>query len=187
LKQLTEHVELFGRLTELLPEVTEAAHRIALCLRAGGKLMLCGNGGSAADCQHIAAEFVGRFSVDRRPLAALALTTDTSALTAIANDFDFDEVFRRQVIALGRPGDVLLAISTSGRSENVRRAILAARGARMLTIGLLGQCGYGGPTFAPLCDLAITVPSSCTARVQEAHGFIGHVICGEAERLLGVA
>lgn len=184
LKQLTEHVDLFGRLADLLPEVTAASERIAESLRAGGKLMLCGNGGSAADCQHIAAEFVGRFSVDRRPLAAIALTTDSSALTAIGNDFDFDEVFSRQVIALGRPGDVLLAISTSGRSQNVRRAVIAAHDARMLTIGLLG--GDGG-TIGPVCDVAIVVPSTSTARIQEAHGFIGHVLCGEVERVLGLA
>jgi D-sedoheptulose 7-phosphate isomerase len=181
---IAEHVEVVAGLVQLEPSLTAAAAYIARSLKAGGKLMLCGNGGSAADCQHLAAEFVGRFSVDRAPLAAIALTTDSSALTAIGNDFGFEEVFARQVAALGRPGDVLLAISTSGRSENVRHAVMTARGLGVVTIGLLG--GDRG-TIAAACDWVLTVRSRSTARIQEAHILLGHVLCGEVERLMGVA
>jgi D-sedoheptulose 7-phosphate isomerase len=181
---IAEHVEVVAGLVHLEPSLAAAAAYIAHSLRAGGKLMLCGNGGSAADCQHLAAEFVGRFSVDRVPLAAIALTTDSSALTAIGNDYDFDEVFARQVAALARPGDVLLAISTSGRSENVRRAAMTAHRLGVVTIGLLG--GDGG-TIAAVCDGVMVVPSRSTARVQEAHILLGHALCGEVERLMGVA
>ena len=129
--------------------------------------MFCGNGGSASDSQHLASEFVGRFVADRRPLAALALTTDTSALTSIANDYAFDQVFARQVRGLGRSGDVLVALSTSGRSPNVLQAVMAAREAGIATIGLLGR--DGGP-IAPLCDLALVVPSDTTAATGAKYG-----------------
>src|SRR5579885_3167764 len=136
---LREHQALFERVQAIAPFVERAASLITTSLGAGHKLLLCGNGGSAADSQHIAAELTGRFVGDRRPLAAVALTTDTSALTAIANDYGFDDVFSRQVDALGRPGDCLVAISTSGNSRNVLRAAETARKGGMHTVGLLGR------------------------------------------------
>jgi len=181
---LDEHLELFRRLAALTPVIQEAAGLVAAALSQGGKLMLCGNGGSAADSQHIAAELTGRFVDDRRPLAALALSTDTSALTCIANDYSFDEVFSRQVTGLGRKGDCLLAISTSGNSRNVLRAADAARAAGISVIGLLGR---DGGALRALCDVAIVVPSATTARIQEAHIFIGHALCALVEAALGLS
>ncbi len=181
---LRDHLELFGRLSILAEPVRAATDRIARSLSSGHKLLLCGNGGSAADSQHLAAEFTGRFVNDRKPLAAIALTTDTSALTCIGNDYGFDEVFSRQVMALGRPGDCLLAISTSGNSQNVIRAAEAARAAGLHTIGLLGR--DGGKLLA-LCDVPIVVPSATTARIQEAHIFIGHALCAMVEEALELA
>ncbi|MDR2336200.1 MAG: catalase [Burkholderiaceae bacterium] len=164
--------------------VHAAAAMIAMTLAEGRKLMLCGNGGSAADSQHIAAELTGRFLNDRRPLAALALTTDSSALTCIANDYDFDEVFARQLTGLGQEGDCLLAISTSGNSQNVLRAVHAAQEMKIATIGLTG---HSGGDLARICDAAMIVPSSITARVQEAHIFVGHVLCSLVEETLARA
>jgi D-sedoheptulose 7-phosphate isomerase len=181
---LDEHREVFRRLPELSKAVEAAAALIAETLSRGGKLLLCGNGGSAADCQHIAAELTGRFVKDRRALAAVALSTDTSALTSIANDLGFEEIFRRQVEALGRAGDCLIAISTSGQSPNVLRAAEAARAAGMRTIGLLGR---DGGALRARCDVAIVVPSQTTARIQEAHIFIGHTLCAMVEEALGLA
>lgn len=172
---LREHLALFEVLEGLKPQVEAAAALVTHSLAAGGKLMLCGNGGSAADCQHLAAEFTGRFLHDRRPLAAMALTTDSSALTCIANDYAFAEVFTRQVAGLGQPQDCLLAISTSGMSGNILRAVETARGLGIATLALTGR---DGGRLAPLCDLAIVVPSTVTARIQEAHIFVGHVLCG---------
>ena len=181
---LEEHMDVFRRLPTLAPLIEQAAGLMAATLSEGGKVLLCGNGGSASDSQHIAAELTGRFLKDRRPLAAVALTTDTSALTSIANDYSFDEVFSRQVMGLGRAGDCLLAISTSGNSRNVLRAAEAARAAGVRVIGLLGR--DGGP-LRPLCDIAIVVPSATTARIQEAHIFIGHTLCAMVEEALGLA
>lgn len=178
---LAEHRALFDTLHELQATVEAAALRMARCLRDGGKLMFCGNGGSAADSQHLAAEFTGRFLDDRRPLAALALSTDSSALTCIANDYAFDQVFERQVRALGRRGDVLVGISTSGNSANVLRAVRAARELGVATIGLLGR---DGGALAPLCELSVVVPSPTTARIQEAHIFIGHNWCAMVEAMV---
>lgn len=183
LENLQEHLELFNRLAALNPVVERAAALIARTLGAGHKLMLCGNGGSAADSQHLAAEFTGRFVKDRAPLAAMALSTDSSALTCIGNDYSFDEVFARQVTGLGRSGDCLLAISTSGNSRNVIRAVEAAHAARMEVIGLLGR---DGGALLKQCDVSIVVPSPTTARIQEAHIFIGHTLCGMVERALQV-
>lgn len=180
---LEEHLGVFRRLPELAPAIRQAAALLAGSLSQGGKIMLCGNGGSAADSQHLAAELTGRFLKDRRPLAAMALSTDTSALTCIGNDYSFDEVFSRQVTGLGRSGDCLLAISTSGNSRNVMRAAEAARGAGMRVIGLLGR---DGGALRGLCDLAIIVPSPTTARIQEAHIFIGHTLCAMVEDALGL-
>jgi D-sedoheptulose 7-phosphate isomerase len=181
--QLQEHLALFRSLSGLAQATERIAETIVQALRNGNKLMLCGNGGSAADSQHLAAEFTGRFVKDRRPLAALALSTDSSALTCIANDYSFDEVFSRQVLGLGNPGDCLLAISTSGNSRNVIRAVEAASGIGIRTIGLLGR---DGGLLLGICDLALVVPSQTTARVQEAHIFIGHTLCAMVESRLGL-
>ena len=162
--------------------ILAGAELIADVFRAGGKLLLCGNGGSAADCQHMAAEFVGRLTkdVDRPGLPAIALTTDTSFLTAYANDNSFDGVFERQVLGLGKPGDLLIAISTSGNSANVIRAVEAARTARMSTLALTGT----GGALAGLADVAISVPSEETGQIQELHLAIEHVLCELAEAAL---
>jgi phosphoheptose isomerase len=159
-----------------------ASEMIARSMDDGGKLLLCGNGGSAADCQHMAAEFTARLSADfpRPGLPALALTTDTSFLTAYANDFDFDGIFARQVQALGHSGDVLLAISTSGNSTNIVRAVDAATAGDIRTIGLSGE----GGELAGKCDIAIQVPASRTQHIQEAHLAIEHIICALVERML---
>lgn len=180
---LSHHLALFNRLAVLDDCVMTAARMVTGSLRQGGKVMICGNGGSAADSQHIAAEFTGRFIEDRKPLAAMALSTDTSALTCIGNDYSFAEVFSRQVAGLGRAGDCLIGISTSGNSENVIRAVEAARATGITTIGLLGR---DGGKLAQLCDHAVIVPDSVTARIQEAHILIGHTICGAVEQQLGV-
>ena len=182
-QHLTQHRELFARLDAMAPDVARAAACMSDALRNGGKLMFCGNGGSAADSQHLASEFTGRFVNDRRPLAALALSTDSSALTCIANDYAFDQVFERQLRGLGRSGDVLVAISTSGRSANVQRAVQAAREGGIAVVGLLGR---DGGTLKPLCDVALVVPSDTTARIQEAHIFIGHTLCAMVEQALGL-
>ena len=178
-----EHRRVVAESAALLPPLVQAAAAlIGACLQAGSKVLVCGNGGSAADAQHFAAELVGRFEVDRRALAALALTTDSSALTAIANDLGFAQVFSRQVDALARPGDVLLAISTSGDSENVVRA---ARTARAIGCAVVGMTGRGGGALAGVCDLLLAVPSSNVARIQEVHGLCLHALCGALEQALG--
>lgn len=151
-----------------------AARTIIESLKKGGKVLVFGNGGSASDSQHIAAELVGRFKKERQPLAALALTVNTSILTAIANDYGYDAVFSRQVEALGRPGDVAIAISTSGKSGNVLEAVKKARLVGLKTIGL---SGCGGGKLKEICDINIVVPSNDTARIQEAHIMAGHIIC----------
>jgi len=182
--QLQEHLELFHSLAGHAERTERIAEAIVQALRNGNKLMLCGNGGSAADSQHLAAEFTGRFVKDRRPLAALALSTDSSALTCIANDYSFDEVFSRQVLGLGRAGDCLLAISTSGNSRNVIQAVKAASSIGIRTIGLLGR---DGGMLRGICNLALVVPSQSTARIQEAHIFIGHTLCAMVESRLDLA
>jgi len=177
--QLAESARLKLWLAENLAERLAAAARlVAEALKGGNKVLFCGNGGSAADSQHLAAELVGRYRRNRPGLAALALTADTSALTAIGNDFGFDEVFSRQVEALGRPGDVLVAISTSGRSPNVLRAVEAARALGLKTVGLAGR---DGGRLAGLVDLALVVPSEDTARIQECHITLGHILCDLVE------
>jgi len=183
-QQLEEHRELFSRLESLLPAVEAAVTLIKDALDSGCKVMFCGNGGSAADSQHLASEFTGRFINDRRPLAAIALTTDSSALTCISNDYNFDEVFSRQLLGLGRKGDCLVAISTSGNSRNVVKAAEAARATGIHTIGLLGR---DGGKLGALCEVAIIVPSPSTARIQEAHSFIGHTMCALVEQALGIS
>jgi D-sedoheptulose 7-phosphate isomerase len=181
LTNLSEHRRLFERLDALEPDVIRAGSLIANALAAGNKLLVCGNGGSAADSQHLASELTGRFIQERKPLAAVSLTTDSSALTCIGNDYSFDEVFARQLRALGRPGDVLVAISTSGNSANVRRAVEDARALGMPVVGLLGR---DGGAIKPLSDVAIVVPDTATARIQEAHILVIHTLCGLVEQTL---
>ncbi|MDX1655640.1 MAG: phosphoheptose isomerase, partial [Candidatus Competibacteraceae bacterium] len=171
-------------LETLAPVIVAAARRLKECLNQGGKVLACGNGGSAADAQHFSAELVNRFERERPGLAALALTTDTSTLTSIANDYDFQQVFARQIQALGRPGDVLLAISTSGNSPNVLAALTAARERKITTIALSGR--DGGRIAARLgeTDLEIRVPVASTARIQEVHILVIHCLCDLIDHLL---
>lgn len=183
-RNLADQAALLQSMTGLSAAVHQAAGLCSDSLRRGGKLLFCGNGGSAADSQHLASELTGRFIKERRPLAALALTTDSSALTCIANDYAFDEVFARQLAALGKPGDVLVAISTSGNSRNVIRAVEEARAIGLQVIGLLGR---DGGALGHVCDVAVVVPSQVTARIQEAHILIGHTLCGLIEESLGLA
>jgi len=166
---------------EQAEEMAAAARLLADTLKGGGKILLFGNGGSAADAQHLAAEFVNRFQIERPPLAALALTTDTSILTSIANDYDFLEVFVKQIKALGRAGDAAVGFSTSGRSGNVVEALKVAREMGLRTLAFSG--GDGGPV-AEAADLAIVVPSRNTPRIQEVHITMGHVLCDLVDFLL---
>jgi len=154
--------------------IFEAADLITMCLQGDGKLLFFGNGGSAADAQHLAAEFVGRFVRERAGLPAIALTTDSSILTAVGNDYGFDQIFARQIQALGRPGDVAIAISTSGNSLNVLEGVKEARKRKLKTIGLTGK---DGGLLAQQTNVAIMVPSTSTARIQECHIAIGHLFC----------
>jgi len=158
--------------------IAEAARLIIQCLQSGGKLLFFGNGGSAADAQHLAAEFVGRFVRERIGLPAIALTTDSSILTAVGNDYGFDQIFARQIQALARPGDVAVGISTSGNSPNVLEGVKAARKAEAKTIGLSGK---DGGVLAEEVDIAITIASKSTARIQECHIAVGHLLCELAE------
>jgi phosphoheptose isomerase len=183
-ERLRESADLKRRVAaELAGEIERAGEVMAASLRGGGKLLFCGNGGSAADAQHLAAEFLGHFERERAPISALALSTDSSTLTAIGNDYGFEQVFARQVRALGRPGDVLVAISTSGRSPNVLRAAEAAREIGLRTIALSGR---DGGSLAGLAEIAIVIPSESTARIQECHITIGHILCEYVdEELIG--
>ena len=158
-----------------------AAEACIISLRKGGKLLFAGNGGSAADAQHMAGEFVSRFEFDRPGLAAVALTTDTSTLTAIGNDYGFERLFARQVQALGRAGDVLVVYSTSGRSPNILRALETARTQSVVTVGLTGN--RGGP-MNELCTHLLAVPSPDTPKIQEGHLVLGHILCGLVERAM---
>ena len=171
--------EVFGLLR---PRVDALAEEIAGRLRDGNKLMICGNGGSAADAQHMAAELVNRFLRERKPYAAVALSTDTSILTSIGNDYGFEQVFEKQVRALGLSGDVLLEISTSGNADNVLRAVEAARHMNIYTAGLTG--GSGGKLAAAVNDLLCVACTSSTPRIQEGHQLIIHALCERIEELL---
>lgn len=159
---------------ESADKVVDVARDLAVALARGGKILFAGNGGSAADAQHLAAEFVNRFLLERPPLPALALTTDTSVLTAVGNDYGFDHVFEKQVLALGQRGDVLVAISTSGNSSNLVHALRAARERGLSTVGLTGQ---GGGEMAPFCDTLLMVPGKHTPLVQEVQIAAGHMLC----------
>ncbi len=163
----------------LLSAIETAANKIISCYKSGGKLLLCGNGGSAADAQHIAAEFSGRFYFDRPSLAAEAIHVNTSYLTSVANDYSFDEIYARYISGVGKSGDVLIAISTSGNSENIIRAITTARKSGMFAIVLTGDTGG---KIREISDLLINVPSTDTPRIQETHILIGHIICEIVER-----
>lgn len=176
-----EALEHSARDRDFLAAVTAIGDLIGKSLRNGGKLLLAGNGGSAADAQHIAAEFLSRFAFDRHPLPAIALTTDTSVLTAIGNDYGFDHVFERQIQGLGRKGDVFIAISTSGRSPNILAALKAARAIGLTTIGFTGT---GGSAMRPFCDHLLAAPSGETALIQQIHITAAHAICGLVEREL---
>jgi D-sedoheptulose 7-phosphate isomerase len=179
---LIESAEVHRNVVEkCLSSIISAAKLIAESFESGGKVLLCGNGGSAADCQHMAAELVSCLTKDfkRRGLPAIALTTDTSFLTAFTNDFGFEDVFARQVMALGKPGDVLIGISTSGGSENVNRAVISAREATMGTIALTGMNGLREKT-----TVSVAVPSGNTQYIQEAHISIEHIICDLVEQQL---
>ena len=159
----------------------KASNLISKSLKSGGTIFWCGNGGSAADSQHIAAEFVGRFKEDRKPLRSIALTTDTSVLTCISNDYNFEEIFSRQLEALGQRGDVLVAISTSGNSENIKKVLIKAKKMKIKSICLLGKNGGKCKNF----DLNLIIPSQITARIQEMHILIEHLICELVEQKLG--
>jgi D-sedoheptulose 7-phosphate isomerase len=167
---------------ECSPVINEIASCLVDCFRKGNKVMLCGNGGSAADSQHMAAEFVNRYRMDRAALPAIALTVDTSILTAIGNDSSYEFTFSRQVEALGTPGDILAVISTSGGSPNVLKALEVAHLRGIKTIGFTGE--KGRQTMAPNCDLCLVVPSIETPRVQEVQEFVWHAICGMVEQAL---
>lgn len=171
---LEEHASVLESIRGMSTDIETIAKQLNRALLNGGTLFLCGNGGSASDSQHIAAELVGRFQRERRALPAIALTTDTSILTSVGNDYDFDAIFSRQVEALVKPGDVLIGLSTSGNSRNVLRAIDSAKQQQALTIGLSGN--QGGQLLEH-CDHCLVIPSTSTARIQEMHILIGHILC----------
>jgi len=184
-KHLAASREAFAKAAadaEFLASLGKIAEAMAAVLARGGKILLCGNGGSAADAQHIAGELLSRYEFDRAPLAAVALTTDTSVLTAIGNDYGYEQVFERQVRGLGKKGDALVALSTSGRSPNVLRAVDAAKKAGLVTIGFTGQ---KGGDMAARCDLVLRAPSDQTPVIQQIHITAAHVICGLIEKAVG--
>ncbi len=168
-------------LKELVPAIEKAANVLFECVKNQNKVLFFGNGGSASDSQHLAAEFVGRYEKERRGLASLALTTDTSILTAVGNDYGFDRIFERQIEALGRKGDVAVGISTSGNSKNV---ILGIKKAKTLGLFTIAFSGRTGGELKSLADLSLTVPSQKTARIQESHIMIGHILCARVDELL---
>ncbi|WP_417914085.1 D-sedoheptulose 7-phosphate isomerase [Candidatus Electronema sp. JM] len=165
-------------------KLIELADMITACFRSGGKLLIFGNGGSAADAQHMAAEFVNRFLINRAPLPAIALTTDTSILTAVGNDFSYEQIFVKQVQALGKPGDVALGITTSGTSPNVVKALAAAKELGLKTAGLTGGLSVKPNGVVQYCDVLLNVPSPSTPRIQEAHLWIEHLLCEIVEKTL---
>jgi D-sedoheptulose 7-phosphate isomerase len=181
-KQLLDHralIEVLER--DMVPAIAEMSSLVSTALTNGNKLLVMGNGGSAADSQHFVAEIVGRFKMERRALPAVALTTDTSILTAIGNDYGFESIFSRQVEALAAPGDVVIGLSTSGNSPNILKALNAARQQGCRTIGLLGK---DGGSIKAACDLALVVPSTDTPRIQEGHITIIHIVCDLVEKAL---
>ena len=178
---LEAHREVFTAIDDIREEVVRAGQALINAIQGDKKLLICGNGGSAADSQHFAAELIGRFEKERPGIPAMALTTDTSVLTAIANDYGYESVFEKQVKAIGNPGDVLIGISTSGNSENVARAVKTAEALGLKTIGLLGQ---DGGRIKSVAGISIVIPCANTARIQEAHSFILHYWASIIERSL---
>ncbi len=168
------HLAMFNALESLFPMISDVGTAMQKCIQSGGKILLMGNGGSAADSQHIAAEIVGRFKKERKGLAAIALTTDTSILTSVGNDYGYDYIFARQIEALCRPEDLVIGITTSGNSANVVSAMQAAKEIGATTVGLTG--GSGGK-LTSICQYNLIMPSTVTARIQEAHIFVGHCLC----------
>jgi D-sedoheptulose 7-phosphate isomerase len=183
-ESLTSARELFAKIAVLEAEVEKAAAVLLRALREGRRLLLCGNGGSASEAQHLAAELVGRYRLDRRALPAIALTADGALLTCLGNDFAFEEIFARQIEALGSPGDVLIVFTTSGNSSNVQRAVEVARQRGMVTIALLGR---SGGRLRGCADFELIVPHDETARIQEAHLFLLHALMDEIENSMGAA
>ena len=181
---LEEAARVQADLTQMTEELLEAGEKIGERIGAGGRLLIFGNGGSAAQAQHLAAEMVGRFEAERAPIPALELTTDSSILTAVGNDYGFEEIFARQVRGLGRAGDIVLAISTSGDSPNVLRALDVAREMSLPTIALTGRTGG---KLRERVDLCLAVPSDSTPRIQEAHLVLGHILCRLIESAVGEA
>ena len=179
-RQIDESCEVAQLSQELLSKICLLSERTVEAIKSGRCVFFCGNGGSAADAQHLAAEFVGRFRLERLPLPSMALTTNTSLLTAIANDYGFDQVFSRQVHAFAKPSDILFGISTSGNSPNVVRAIQEARTLGVYTVGLTGR---SGGKLKECADVLLNVPSDQTPRIQESHILLGHIYCDLVERL----
>ena len=181
LQQLEESLRVKRQFIEKhLKNILVAAEKIAACIKSGNKILFFGNGGSAADAQHLAAEFVNRFKIERPPLAAIALTTDTSILTSIGNDYDFDDIFSKQIQALGKKNDIAWGMSTSGNSRNVIQAIELAHQKEIFSIALTGR----GGALAACANLVFAAKSDDTARIQEAHITLGHIICDLVERTL---
>ncbi|MDP1657779.1 MAG: SIS domain-containing protein [Methylotenera sp.] len=178
LQELQAHTDMFAQLQSIFPQVKIVANELRATIERGGKILVMGNGGSAADSQHIAAEIVGRYKKERRGLPAIALTTDTSILTSVGNDFGYDYIFSRQIEALCRPEDLVIGITTSGNSKNIVNAIIEANSIGATTVGLTG--GTGGKLLE-LCKFNLVMPSNDTPRIQEAHIFIGHSLCGLLE------
>ena len=181
LSTLKESIDVKDRfIKENIDLIQSVADILASCITSGHKILIFGNGGSAADAQHIAAEFVNRFQIERPPLAALALTTDTSIITSIGNDYHFDDIFLKQILAIGRKDDIAIGISTSGNSKNVIKAVDAARNIGIITIGFTGR----GGELAKCTDHVFAVNSDITARIQEAHAILGHTLCDLVDRIL---
>ncbi|MDX1707653.1 MAG: D-sedoheptulose 7-phosphate isomerase [Desulfobacterales bacterium] len=181
LQQLEDSLQVKRQFVEAHLDIIKiAAEKLVGCLRAGNKILLFGNGGSAADAQHLAAEFVNRFKIERPPLAAIALTTDTSILTSIGNDYRFDDIFSKQIEALGKKNDIAWGISTSGNSKNVLEAIELANKKGLFSIAFIGR----GGALSRLAQLVFAAPSDSTARIQEAHITLGHILCDLVERML---
>lgn len=184
-KHFDEHIETIKKLVALeARNIIKISSLLSTVLQNEGGIYWCGNGGSAADCQHLAAELVGRFKNNRRPLKSISLTTDSSVLTCIANDFGYDQIFARQIEGVGRVGDILVCVSTSGESTNIISALNAAKKMNITTIALLGKSGGAAKNLA---DHSIVVPSHSTARIQEAHILLGHIFCDLIEKDLGFA
>jgi D-sedoheptulose 7-phosphate isomerase len=181
LTQFDQHLRVVEAAKSMAPQIAQMAKLVTESLANHGTLFLCGNGGSAADSQHIAAEFTGRYLKERRPLPAIALTVNSSGITAVGNDYGYEEVFARSLRALGRRGDVLVAISTSGNSPNVLRAVAVAKEIGIVSIGMTG---HNGGRLRESCDLCLSVPSPDTPRIQETHILIGHIMSGLVEDAL---